>query len=162
GHDCSGTWAEYCVAPATACLPLAKDLTLDQGAAALANPVSALCLIDLAKRGRHRAIVQTAAAGQLAKMIAVAARDRGLPAIDIVRRADQADVLRAAGAQHVLVSTDPDFDRDLAVKAAALGATIAFDAVAGELTGRVLEALPPRSEVVVYGALSSDACRAID
>src|SRR4051812_8189093 len=39
GHESSGCWADYCLADAAACLPLAKDLTFEQGAAALANPV---------------------------------------------------------------------------------------------------------------------------
>ena len=37
---------------------------------------------------------------------------------------------------------------------------MAFDAVAGELTGRVLGALPPDSKVTVFGALSFEAARA--
>ena len=35
---------------------------------------------------------------------------------------------------------------------------IPFDAVAGELTGRVLRAMPAESECVVYGALSMEGC----
>jgi NADPH:quinone reductase-like Zn-dependent oxidoreductase len=162
GHDCSGTWAEYCVAPAQACLPLAKDLTFEQGAAALANPTTALALIDLAKRLGHRAFVQTAAAGQLGKMIAVAGREAGLEGVHIVRRADQAASLVELGAKHVLVSTEPSFSTDLAERAAAIGASVAFDAVAGELTGRVLAAMPAGSEIVVYGGLSGDPCGSID
>ena len=43
-----------------------------------------------------------------------------------------------------------------------LRATIAFDAVAGEMTGRLLDALPGGSSVVVYGALSNEKCRELD
>jgi len=157
GHTCSGTWAEYCVVPATQCLPLANELTFEQGAGALANPTTALALASLA-RG-HRAYVQTAAAGQLGKMISIAMRERGLEGIHVVRRAEQAAALREA---HVLVSTDASFDRDLAVLAQRLGATIAFDAVAGAMTGRVLASMPRGSEVVVYGALSGEPVGAID
>ena len=49
---------------------------------------------------------------------------------------------------------EPDFDQQLAAACLALGSTMAFDAIAGPLTGRLLKALPPRSTVVVYGALS--------
>jgi len=128
----------------------------------VANPTTALALVDLARRLGHRAYVQTAAAGQLGKMIAVAARERGFAGIHIVRRADQAAALRELGAEHVLVSTEPSFARELAERAAAVGATIAFDAVAGELTGRVLQAMPRGSEIIVYGALSGDPCGSID
>jgi NADPH:quinone reductase len=162
GHDCSGTWAEYCVAKASACLPLAKALTFEQGAAALANPTTALSLVQVMRRGGHRAFVQTAAAGQLGRMIFAAARDRGLVGIHVVRRAEQAETLRALGAEHVLVSTDPDFDRELAARVNQLGATVALDAVAGDMTGRLLRALPEHGEVIVYGALSGTPSGAID
>jgi NADPH:quinone reductase-like Zn-dependent oxidoreductase len=38
-----------------------------------------------------------------------------------------------------------------------LGATISFDAVSGETSGRVLRAQPDGSELIVYGALSLEA-----
>ena len=158
GHAGTGTWAEYCALPATQCLPLGA-LTFEQGAAALANPTTALALVELVVRGRHRAYVQTAAAGQLGRMILAAARERGLEGIHIVRRAAQVEALDA---RHVLVSSEPDFERRLAELAAALGGTIAFDAIAGEMTGTLVNALPPRSEIVVYGALSGAACAGID
>ena len=159
GHDGTGTWAEYCVAEAVQCLPLARALSFEQGAAALTNPATALALADLMKRGGHRAYVQTAAAGQLGRMILAAAR---VPGIHVVRRADQADALRALGAEHVLVSTSPEFDRELRERIATLGATIALDAVAGDTTGRLVGALPDGGEVVVYGSLSGDPCGGID
>jgi NADPH2:quinone reductase len=162
GHECSGTWAEYCVAEANQCLPLARGLSFEQGAAALANPTTALALLRVIAAGGHRAYVQTAAAGQLGRMIVVAGRERGIPGIHIVRRAAQADAVRAAGGEHVLISEDPDFDRQLAERAAQLGATIALDAIAGDMTGRLLAALPRGGEVVIYGALSAQPSGGID
>ena len=162
GHAGSGTWAEYAIVPADSCFPLARDVTLEQGAAALANPTTALALLSLAKRGRHRAFISTAAAGQLGRMIVVEARARRLAGIHVVRRAEQAAQLRELGAEHVLVSTSDAFDRELAALAAKLGATIAYDAVAGAMTGRLLAAMPSHGEVVVYGALSGEPCGGID
>jgi NADPH:quinone reductase-like Zn-dependent oxidoreductase len=157
GHACSGTWAEYCVVDATSCLPLAHDLTFDQGAATLANPATALALAGLV--AKHRAYVQTAAAGQLGRMILIAARERGVEGIHVVRRREQ---VAAVEAEHVLVSSEPGFDGELAALAARLGATIALDAVAGDMTGRLVAALPKNSEVVVYGALSGQPSGGID
>jgi NADPH:quinone reductase len=159
GHDGSGTWAEYCVVEATGCMPLSKQLTIEQGAAALANPVTALALAGLVRAGRHRAYIQTAAAGQLGRMILAATR---APGIHVVRREDQAAGLRELGAEHVLVSASPTFDQELADRAKQLGATIALDAVAGPITGQLVAALPPHGEVVVYGALSGQPCSGID
>ena len=87
---------------------------------------------------------------------------RGLVGIHVVRRAAQAEALRALGAEHVLVSSDADFTDRLAARCRDLRATIAFDAVAGDITGQLVEALPDGGEVVVYGALSAQPCGAID
>jgi NADPH2:quinone reductase len=43
-----------------------------------------------------------------------------------------------------------------------VGATIALDAVAGPMAGRVLKAMPAGSKAVVYGVLSNQACGEID
>ena len=40
-----------------------------------------------------------------------------------------------------------------------LGATILFDAVAGELTGKIMKAMPNKSKAYVYGALSMAPCQ---
>lgn len=162
GHEGTGTWAEYCVVEANACLPLARDLTFEQGAAALANPTTALALADVMRAAGHRAYIQTAAAGQLGRMILAAATDRGLVGIHVVRRAEQAEVLRGRGAEHVLVSSDADFERTLAALAGKLRATVALDAVAGEMTGKLVSALPRGGEVIVYGALSGMPSGQID
>src|SRR5207302_1164442 len=125
-------------------------------------PMTAIALVALVRRGRHRAYVQTAAAGQLGRMILGVAAERGLAGIHVVRRASQVDALRKAGAEHVLVSTGADFETELAARCRDLGATIALDAVGGTSTGQLVNALPPRGEVVVYGALSGEPCGGAD
>jgi NADPH:quinone reductase-like Zn-dependent oxidoreductase len=42
---------------------------MEQGAMMLVNPLTAWALVDVARRGRHRAIVQTAAASAFGKMV---------------------------------------------------------------------------------------------
>ena len=162
GHDGTGTWAQYLVTRADQCVPLRHGLTLEQGATALANPMTALSLLGVVRRGGHKAYVQTGAAGQLGRMLLTLGRARGVHGVHVVRRAEQAEALRKLGADHVLVSTAANFEPALADACRALGATIAFDAVAGDLTGALARALPRESEVVVYGALSGSPCGDID
>jgi NADPH:quinone reductase-like Zn-dependent oxidoreductase len=151
GHECTGTWAEYCLSGATQCLPISKKLTDEQAGTALANPITAQALVALAKG--KRGLVNTAAAGQLGKMISTLARKKGLIVLDVVRRAEQAEALRKNGAE-VLVSDEPGFEALLAKRCREAGVTLALDAVAGDTTGLLLNALPKESEVVVYGNLS--------
>ena len=57
-------------------------------------------------------------------------------------------------AEHVLDSSQPDFDEKLKELANKMGATVALDAVAGDLPGRLLAAMPVNAIVINYGRLS--------
>jgi NADPH:quinone reductase-like Zn-dependent oxidoreductase len=160
-HD--GTWAEYFVADAFGgCIPLRKDLDSEQGATLLVNPLTAVGLLDEARRRSANAVMQTAAASQAGRMIIRLAQEAGTPLLNIVRRPEQVDLLGELGAENVLNSSDPDFQQQLADVCARLKITVAFDAVAGAMTGQLLEAMPEGAVVFVYGALSEDECRGIN
>jgi NADPH:quinone reductase len=149
-----GTWADYVLTRASYCMPLSRHLSFEQGAMLVVNPLTALAFFDMAGRDRHAALVSTAAAGALGRMVLRLGQRQNVPVIHVVRRAAQAAVLRSLGAEHVLVSDRPDFAETLRQRAADLHATLLLDAVAGEMTGVLLEAAPAGSTVVVYGSLS--------
>lgn len=88
------------------------------------------------------------------KFLRAKCKELGYPLINIVRKQEQVEELKADGHKYVLNSEDSLFMRHLREMAAELGATIAFECVAGETTGKVFNSLPPRSEVYVYGSLS--------
>lgn len=157
-EDADGTWSEYVVTSPTMCIPLPKEISDEQGASLIVNPLTAMALLENAKRGGHKAAIHTAAASALGRMMLRMSERDHYPVIHVVRRDEQAKLLREMGAKHVLDSSDSDFEEQLHERAKKLGATIAFDAVAGELTGKLLAAMPRGSEAVVYGALSLESC----
>lgn len=156
--DGDGTWAEYMVTQARLCIPLLKQTTTEQGALMIVNPFSAWALMGRAAGAGARGVAQTAAASALGHMIVRLAKRRGLPVVNVVRRRGQVEELRAAGAEHVLDSSEPDFDERLRDACRRLNVTVAFDAVAGEMPGRLLRAMPQDARVIVYGALSQEGC----
>jgi NADPH:quinone reductase-like Zn-dependent oxidoreductase len=160
--DQDGTWAEYFVADAFGCVPLRKDLDIEQGATLLVNPLTAVGLLDEAKKRGAKAVMQTAAASQTGRMIIRLAQETGTPLVNIVRRPEQVDLLRTLGADHVLNSVAPDFQQQLVNLCTQLKVTAAFDAVAGPVTGQLLEAMPEGAVVFVYGALSQTECSGIN
>ncbi|MEX0936894.1 MAG: zinc-binding dehydrogenase [Pirellulales bacterium] len=160
--DRDGTWAEYALAEAGDCIPLASNVTSEQGATLIVNPLTALGLLETAQRAGSRAAIQTAAASQLGRMLIQVARDASFPIVSLVRRGAQVDLLQSLGAEHVLNTSEDNWRDRLRELAARLGATSAFDAVGGHMTGELLSAMPERSTVYVYGALSEEACSDID
>src|SRR5574340_603753 len=118
-----GTWAEYLVTPAMSCFPLPKNLSLEQGAALIVNPVTALAFFDMARRGKHAALVSNSAASSLGRMILRLGQTRHIPVIHLVRRRAQVDLLRSLGGTYILNSQDPDFPDQLRTLSHQLKAT---------------------------------------
>ncbi len=157
-----GTWAEFFLADADNCIPLKAEVTFEQAAGLIINPLTAMGLLDTARRGGHRAAVHTAAASQLGRMLLAMAGEADYPIVHVVRREEQLQLLQSRGAIHVLNSSDEEFVEQLKSICERLGATAAFEAVAGELTGTLHNAMPRGSTVYVYGALSEEPCGNID
>lgn len=152
----SGTWAEYLVTSAMACVPLPSGIPDEQGAMMLVNPMTAVAFIRMARAGGHKAIINTAAGSALGRMLEVLAGNHGISIIQVVRSEIQKVKLHSQGAQYVLNSTQNGFDEELKTLAAKTNATLVFDAVGGEMTRRLLLAVPFGSIVVVYGNLSGE------
>jgi NADPH2:quinone reductase len=160
--DGDGTWAQYYLTQARTCVPLHRDLDLERGATLIINPLTAIGLMDEARRCGARAVIQTAGASQVGRMVLRLASDASVPLVNIVRRDDQVELMRALGAEHVINSESDGFADDLRRLCRDLRVTVAFDAVAGEMTGHLLEAMPRGSTAIVYGALSEQPCGAIN
>jgi NADPH:quinone reductase-like Zn-dependent oxidoreductase len=120
----------------------------------IVNPLTAIAFFEIAKKEKHAAIINNAAAGALGRMILRLGQTEHLPVTHIVRRQAQVGLLRSLGAEYILNNTDPDFYAQLRLLAQQLKATLILDPVGGEQTQRLLDAAPSGSTVVAYGALS--------
>jgi len=155
-HPTSGTWAGYLATPALHCVPLPEKVSDEQGAMMLVNPLTAVAFISLARQGKHRAIVNTAAASALGAMLNKLASREKLPLIHVVRNRGQMELLISRGYRYVLCSSDEGFDIALHDLCKQLNSKLILDAVGGNLTRRLMAAAPPRSDIVVYGNLSGE------
>jgi NADPH:quinone reductase-like Zn-dependent oxidoreductase len=154
----NGTWAEYMVTSAQLCMPLNKNVSLEQGAMLLVNPLSALAMLEIAVHGKHRAIVSTAAASALGGMILRLGKRYNIPIIHIVRRQAQVDSVRGLGGEYVLNSSDADFVEQLRSMAHKLQATLLLDAISGSMTQQLGDAAPFGSTILLYARLSDEKC----
>ncbi len=134
-----GMYAQYRCVRAELCLELPHGTSAEAGASAFVNPLTALCFLETMRHGGHKALVNTAAASNLGQMLVRLCAKDGVALINIVRSAEQVQLLRALGATYVFDSSSPDFTRELTDALAATGATIAFDAIGGgKLGGQIL------------------------
>lgn len=149
-----GSYGEYCIADAKACLVLDDDMKLPESSCAFVNPLTAMAMLEVAKTKNVNAIVHSAAASSLGRMMIRLFQQNGVRIINIVRRDAQIELLKAEGAEIILNSNDEGFTDKLRELTHQLRATIFFDALGGEITGQVLEAMPNDSTAYVYGGLS--------
>ena len=135
-------YAQYRAMPAKQCLLLPEGTTPAEGASCFVNPLTALGMVETMKREGHTALVHTAAASNLGQMLNKICQKDGISLVNIVRKAEQAALLRGIGAQYVCDSSAPSFMADLTDALAATGATIAFDATGGgTLAGQILQCM---------------------
>lgn len=155
-----GTWAEYMLTSVMKTVPLPGSIDMEQGSMMLVNPMTVMAFMELAKEGKHAAIVNNAAASSLGKMLIRLAAGRSIQLINIVRREEQVITLKEMGAIHVLNSSSDSFITELSSMSQELGATLILDAVCGKESSRLLGAAPKGSTLVAYARLSGDLIQA--
>jgi len=164
------TYGEYCLASPLMCLPLPDGASAVDGASSFVNPLTALGMVETMRKEGHSGLVHTAAASNLGQMLNRVCLADGVPLVNIVRRPEQAQLLREQGAVHVCDSSEPSFEADLVAALRDTEATLAFDAVGGgSLVSQILNAMEAavtpadapynrygsdvHKQVYVYGAL---------
>ena len=135
-------YAQYRCMPASQCLLLPEDASAADGASCFVNPLTALGMVETLRREGHSALVHTAAASNLGQMLNKICLKDGIGLVNIVRKPEQAALLRGIGARFVCDASLPSFIDDLTEALVATGATIAFDATGGgKLAGQILGAM---------------------
>jgi NADPH2:quinone reductase len=131
------------------CLVLPAGIKPEEAASAFVNPLTALGMVETARREGHKGLVHTAAASNLGQMLNRLCQADGIPLVNIVRSEEQVQILKGLGAKHIVNSAQASFRDDLISALKATGATLAFDAIGGgRLAGQILNAM----EAVAAGA----------
>jgi len=132
-------YSQYRTVKASQCLVLPPGTTPAEGASCFVNPLTALGMTETMRREGHRALVHTAAASNLGQILIRICLADGIELVNIVRNAEQEQLLRGIGAPFVCNSNSATFVEDLTDALVATGATIAFDAIGGgRLASKIL------------------------
>jgi len=132
-------YGQYRVVKAADALVVHDDATPKDAASCFVNPLTALGMVGTMRAEGHTGLVHTAAASNLGQMLTKICLKDGVELVNIVRKPDQAALLRGLGAKHVVDSSAANFMDDLIGALTETGATIAFDAIGGgKLAGQIL------------------------
>ncbi|MGB5266302.1 MAG: zinc-binding dehydrogenase [Polyangiales bacterium] len=132
-------YSQYRCVPANQALPLPDGTTPADAASWFVNPLTSLGMVETMRLEGHKALVHTAAASNLGQMLQKLCLADDVPLVNIVRKAEQVELLRGMGATHVCNSSKPSFMKDLTDALVTTGATLAFDAIGGgTLAGQIL------------------------
>ena len=145
-------YAQYRCADARLCLELPEGTRPADGASSFVNPMTALGMVETMRLENHVALVHTAAASNLGQMLNRLCLAEQVPLVSIVRKPEQEELLRSAGASYVCDSTSPQFMADLTAALTATGATLAFDAVGGgKLASQILTCMEAAANASASG-----------
>jgi NADPH2:quinone reductase len=126
------TAAQFVVNPLTAWIMTVEELALEPG----------------------EWLLQTAAGSTLGRVVLQIAAQRGFKTINVVRRREQVEELKALGADECICTDDEDLVERVREITGKAGLTKAIDAVGGETGAAVMRALGRSGVMLIYGLLS--------
>jgi NADPH:quinone reductase len=145
-------YAQYRTVDTAFCLELPPDATAADGASSFVNPMTALGMIETMRMEDHVALVHTAAASNLGQMLNRLCQEDEIPLVNVVRKPEQEELLRAAGAAFVCDSSKPEFTDELTAALTQTGATLAFDATGGgKLASQILSGMEAAANATAEG-----------
>jgi NADPH:quinone reductase-like Zn-dependent oxidoreductase len=148
-----GTWAEKVVVPQDKVAEVAANADPLQLAMLPINPATAHVMlkrfVDL-EPGDW--VAQPGANSAVGRLVITLARLRRLKTLNVVRRDEAADEVRAAGGEHVLVS-GPDLAADIARELDGEELSLVLDGLGGDTAVELVAALRFGGTIVTYGSL---------
>ena len=135
-------YSQYRMLNVAQCLALPDGTSARDGASCFVNPLTALAFVETMRAQGRTGIVHTAAASNLGQMLVKICQKDNVPLVNIVRKKEQADILKKIGAKYIVDSTSPNFMEELITALAETKTTLGFDAIGGgPLAGQLLVAM---------------------
>ena len=150
-----GAYAEQRVMPADRVVTLPDGISDRAAAAVMLKGLTAQFLLRRTHRVRRgEVVVIHAAAGGVGLIASQWARHLGALVIGVVGSEAKADIARAHGCDHVLLSTEPDFAARVKQISGGAGAHVVYDSVGRDTFVASLDSLRPLGLMVSFGNAS--------
>ena len=155
-----GNWAEYVTLPALRVVPVSSDLPDEQVASFFVNPVTVLAMArHVLKVPQGEWLLQSAAGSTLGRMMIKLGKHDGFKTLNVVRRREAIDELKALGADAVISSGDGPIDEQVRKIVGGEGVGFAIDPVGGDTGTGVFNSLKIGGRMLVYGTLEEAPIR---
>jgi mitochondrial enoyl-[acyl-carrier protein] reductase / trans-2-enoyl-CoA reductase len=155
----SGTWASHLMAKASALVPLPAVGDAVQLSMLTVNPATAsLLLSEFVTFEPGEWVIQNTATSAVGQYLIQLAKRRGIRTVNVVRRAESIDGLKALGAD-VVLTDGPDLAKRVAEATGKAKIRLGIDATGGAATDRIARSIATGGLVVNYGAMSGEACK---
>lgn len=153
-----GSYAEYEVMKASQLAPLPKDVSFEDGAAAILQGMTAHYLLhEFYPVKRSSNVLVHAAAGGMGLILVQWLKHLGAVAIGTVSTEEKAKIARKAGADHTIIYTKQDFAEEAKKVTGGRGVDYVIDGVGKTTFAKNLDALAPRGWATVFGMASGPA-----
>ena len=153
-----GSYAEYQVVKAAVLAPLPKEVSFDDGAAAILQGLTAhYLLFEFYPIKRGSTVLVHAAAGGMGLLLVQWLKHLGAVAIGTVSTEEKAKVAREAGADHVIIYTKQDFAEEAKKITNGKGVDYIIDGVGKTTFTKNLDAVRNRGWATVFGMASGPA-----
>ena len=126
-----GMYGQYRTLSVGQCLVMNDGVDAKAAASCFVNPLTALGMVETMRMEGYSGLIHTAAASNLGQMLQKICLADGVPLVNIVRKPEQAQLLKDIGAELVCDSSQDSFRADLTDAIAQAGAYMAFDATGG-------------------------------
>jgi trans-2-enoyl-CoA reductase len=145
-----GTWRQQLVCAAMECIRLPDTLAPEDASMIYVNPPTAWRMLhDFVELQPGEWVIQNAANSAVGRCVIQIAKALGWKTINLVRRGELVEELKALGGDIVLVETHETFKQ---VKA--LAPRLALNAVGGDSAGTLSKSLGDGGKLVTYGGMS--------
>jgi NADPH:quinone reductase-like Zn-dependent oxidoreductase len=149
-------WTQQRLVPATELVRVPPDIDPLQAAMLRINPPTAAVLIDdFAELAPGDWLVQNTANSSVGRWVVRLAAERGLRTVNIVRRPESGEALRALGADACVVD-GPDLAARVAEATGNTPIRLGIDALGGTGTGRLAGCIADDATLVTYGSMSGE------
>jgi len=150
-----GAYAQQASVPAWKLVPVPRDVDFQTAAAVMLQGMTAHYLSHSTYRLEpgHTALVH-AAAGGVGLLLVQMAKMRGAQVVGTVSTQAKAELAVQAGADHVIVYTEKDFEAEVHRLTEDAGVEVVYDSVGKRTFEKSLNCLKPRGYLVLFGQSS--------